>query len=118
MKKLISIALCLMLSLSLLGFTALAEPASDNVYVSISDENGALVGEAIVGANVPAYKQFVENCFKLIPRQSLHARALGFVHPTTGEYVQFESELPDDFKAVLQKWDTYTDAVGLDMDEI
>ena len=70
------------------------------------------------GTTFMKYKQFIENCFKLIPRQSLHARALGFEHPTTGKYVQFESELPDDFKAVLQKWDTYTDAVGLDMDEI
>lgn len=70
------------------------------------------------GTTFMKYKQFIENCFKLIPRQSLHARALGFEHPTTGKYVQFESELPDDFKAVLQKWDNYTDAVGLDMDEI
>ena len=70
------------------------------------------------GTTFVKYKQFIENCFKLIPRQSLHARALGFVHPTTGEYVQFESELPDDFKAVLQKWDNYTDAVGLDLDEV
>jgi 23S rRNA pseudouridine1911/1915/1917 synthase len=43
---------------------------------------------------------------------------LGFNHPTTGKYVQFESELPEDIKAVLQKWDTYTDAVGLDLEEI
>ena len=70
------------------------------------------------GTTFMKYKQFIENCFKLIPRQSLHARALGFEHPTTGKYVQFESELPDDFKAVLQKWETYTDSVGLDVDEI
>ena len=70
------------------------------------------------GTTFMKYKQFIENCFKLIPRQSLHARALGFDHPVTGKYVQFESELPDDFKAVLQKWDTYTEAVGLDLDEI
>lgn len=70
------------------------------------------------GTTFVKYKQFIENCFKLIPRQSLHARALGFVHPTSGEYVQFESELPEDFKAVLQKWDNYTDAVGLNLDEV
>ena len=70
------------------------------------------------GTTFMKYKQFIENCFKLVPRQALHARALGFNHPTTGKYVQFESELPDDIKAVLQKWDTYTDAVGLDLDEI
>ena len=74
--------------------------------------------EILKGTNFSKYSQFVRNCFKLCPRQALHAKTLGFVHPTTGEYVQFESELPDDFKAVLQKWDTYTDAVGLDMDEI
>ena len=70
------------------------------------------------GTTFQKYKQFIENCFKLIPRQSLHARALGFDHPTTGKYIQFESELPDDFKAVLQKWEGYTDSVGLDLDEI
>ena len=70
------------------------------------------------GTTFVKYKQFIENCFKLIPRQSLHARALGFDHPSTGGYVQFESELPDDMRAVLQKWDNYTDAVGLDLDEV
>jgi 23S rRNA pseudouridine1911/1915/1917 synthase len=70
------------------------------------------------GTTFQKYKQFIENCFKLIPRQSLHARALGFVHPTTGEYVQFESELPEDLKAVLQKWEGYTASTGLDLEEI
>lgn len=53
------------------------------------------------------YKQFVENCFSLIPRQALHAKSLGFVHPTTREWMQFDSELPDDFRAVLDKWEHY-----------
>lgn len=53
------------------------------------------------------YKQFVHNCFKLMPRQALHAKSLGFVHPTTGAYIHFESELPDDFAAVLIKWRSY-----------
>jgi 23S rRNA pseudouridine1911/1915/1917 synthase len=43
---------------------------------------------------------------------------LGFVHPTTGNYVQFESEMPEDLKAVLQKWEGYTASTGLDLDEI
>jgi 23S rRNA pseudouridine1911/1915/1917 synthase len=43
---------------------------------------------------------------------------LGFNHPTTGKYIQFDSELPEDFKAVLQKWEGYTDSVGLDLDEV
>jgi 23S rRNA pseudouridine1911/1915/1917 synthase len=70
------------------------------------------------GTTFQQYKQFIENCFKLIPRQALHARALGFVHPTTGNYVQFESEMPEDLKAVLQKWEGYTASTGLDLDEI
>ncbi|MDP1816594.1 MAG: RluA family pseudouridine synthase [Leadbetterella sp.] len=53
------------------------------------------------------YKQFVENCFEIIPRQALHAKSLGFVHPTTKEWMQFDSELPEDFTKVLEKWDHY-----------
>ncbi|HHH50676.1 MAG TPA: RluA family pseudouridine synthase [Saprospiraceae bacterium] len=53
------------------------------------------------------YKQFVENCFKLIPRQALHAKSLGFIHPTTGEEMFFETQLPEDFKLVLDKWRKY-----------
>lgn len=53
------------------------------------------------------YKQFVENCFSLMPRQALHAKSLGFVHPVTREWMQFESELPADFQAVLDKWEHY-----------
>ena len=53
------------------------------------------------------YKQFVENCFSLMPRQALHAKSLGFIHPTTRKWMQFDSELPDDFQAVLDKWDHY-----------
>ncbi|POY35281.1 RNA pseudouridine synthase [Solitalea longa] len=54
------------------------------------------------------YKQFVENCFELLPRQALHAKTLGFIHPTTKEYIHFETELPDDFKAALDKWKKYS----------
>jgi 23S rRNA pseudouridine1911/1915/1917 synthase len=53
------------------------------------------------------FKQFVDNCFQIIPRQALHAKSLGFIHPTTKEWMQFDSELPDDFKAVLDKWEHY-----------
>ena len=48
-----------------------------------------------------------------MPRQALHAKALGFIHPRTGKELLLESELPDDFRAVLQKWDTYTSAVDM-----
>lgn len=66
------------------------------------------------GTTFNKYKQFIENCFSLLPRQALHARSLGFVHPSTGREVMFESELPDDMKAVLAKWDAYVAARGGD----
>nr|MBC7612639.1 RluA family pseudouridine synthase [Pseudopedobacter sp.] len=57
------------------------------------------------------YKQFVENCFEIIPRQSLHAKTLGFMHPKTKKYVHFETELPDDFAQVLEKWRNYIQSI-------
>ncbi|MDJ0363868.1 RluA family pseudouridine synthase [Hymenobacter sp. H14-R3] len=63
-----------------------------------------------VGQSIGSYKSFVENCFALLPRQALHARSLGFVHPTTGEHLSFEMELPADFAAVLAKWETWAAA--------
>ena len=57
------------------------------------------------------YKQFVENCFAIIPRQSLHAKSLGFLHPKTKKYVHFETELPDDFSQVLEKWRNYIQSI-------
>jgi len=66
-------------------------------------------GDAIrKGTTFTKYKQFVQNCFKVIPRQSLHARSLGFIHPTTGKKMHFESELPQDMKEVILKWEGYT----------
>lgn len=56
-----------------------------------------------------SYKTFVENAFKVMPRQALHAKSLGFTHPVTKEFLQFDSELPEDFKAVLEKWELYED---------
>ncbi len=53
------------------------------------------------------YRSFVENCFKIIPRQALHAKSLGFKHPRTGVWMQFDTELPDDFKQVIEKWEHY-----------
>ena len=53
------------------------------------------------------YKSFVENCFKIINRQALHAKTLGFIHPSTNQPVKFESELPEDFQNVLTKWREY-----------
>ncbi|WP_338876399.1 RluA family pseudouridine synthase [Spirosoma sp. SC4-14] len=62
-------------------------------------------GDRILRGNpVGSYKAFVENAFKLLPRQALHAKSLGFVHPRTREWLQFDSDLPDDFRSVLEKW--------------
>ena len=63
--------------------------------------------KVLKGTTFSKYKQFVENCFKIMPRQALHAKSLGFVHPRSGEWMQFETELPQDFKDVLEKWDSY-----------
>ena len=60
------------------------------------------------GTTFTKYKQFVENCFRVLPRQALHARTLGFSHPTTGAQMHFESELPEDMKACVEKWRNYT----------
>ncbi len=54
------------------------------------------------------YRQFIQNCFKLLPRQALHAKTLGFVHPTNGRLMQFDSELPEDMKALIKKWRDYS----------
>lgn len=59
------------------------------------------------GTTFAKYRQFVENCFELLPRQALHAKSLGFNHPVTGKYVHFDSELPDDMQAVIAKWRGY-----------
>ncbi|TDG36658.1 RluA family pseudouridine synthase [Pedobacter changchengzhani] len=59
------------------------------------------------GTTFNKYKQFVENCFALLPRQALHAQSLGFVHPTSGAFMHFESPLPEDFEAALNKWKNY-----------
>lgn len=65
-------------------------------------------GDRIVKGTVfNKYRQFVDNCFKIIPRQALHAKTLGFIHPVTEEKMIFDSELPEDFKAVLEKWRGY-----------
>jgi 23S rRNA pseudouridine1911/1915/1917 synthase len=59
------------------------------------------------------YKQFVENCFSLCPRQALHAKTLGFIHPVSGKEMFFDSELPDDMKQVIEKWRKYSTTKGI-----
>lgn len=71
--------------------------------------NDAMYGgnEVLKGTTFTKYKQFVDNCFKIIPRQALHAKTLGFIHPVTKQHMQFESEIPADFKEVIEKWEHY-----------
>jgi 23S rRNA pseudouridine1911/1915/1917 synthase len=65
-------------------------------------------GEKILkGTTFTKYKQFVDNCFKALPRQALHAKTLGFVHPKTGEFMQFNSEIPEDMQTCIDKWRSY-----------
>ena len=65
-------------------------------------------GDQIVkGTRFTKYKAFVQNCFKVIPRQALHAKSLGFIHPVTKEKLFFESDLPEDMVGVLDKWRNY-----------
>lgn len=63
--------------------------------------------QPLKGTNFAKYKQFVQNCFTICPRQALHAQTLGFVHPRTGEEMMFESPLPEDISQLLDKWRTY-----------
>ena len=65
-------------------------------------------GDSILkGTSFSKYKQFVENCFTLLPRQALHAKTLGFIHPVSGKLMQFDSSLPDDFISAVEKWRHY-----------
>lgn len=59
------------------------------------------------GVSSSKYKQFIHNCFEICPRQALHARTLGFVHPRTGEELHFDSEIPDDMEQLIDKWRKY-----------
>ncbi len=64
--------------------------------------------DILKGTTFSRYRQFVENCFEVCPRQALHARVLGFEHPTTGKHLHFESEMPADMKQLLERWRNYT----------
>ncbi|HRD51215.1 MAG TPA: RluA family pseudouridine synthase [Flavobacteriales bacterium] len=80
--------------------------------------DAAYGGDRILkGTTFTKYRQFVENCFALLPRQALHARTLDFDHPATGERMRFESPLPADMQAVLAKWRTYTSVKPLELED-
>lgn len=66
-------------------------------------------GEKILkGTTFTKYKQFVDNCFKVLPRQALHAKTLGFVHPKTSKFMSFNTPIPDDMSECIEKWKTYS----------
>lgn len=66
-------------------------------------------GDRVVKGTVfSKYKHFVFNCFKILTRQALHAKTIGLVHPSTGEFIAQDSELPEDFSAVVERWRSYT----------
>lgn len=60
------------------------------------------------GTTFTKYKQFIDNCFKTLPRQALHAKTLGFEHPTTKEFMRFDTEIPQDMKECIEKWRVYS----------
>jgi 23S rRNA pseudouridine1911/1915/1917 synthase len=66
--------------------------------------------EVLKGTLFSKYKQFVQNCFTMLPRHALHARLLGFIHPRTGKKMIFESPIPDDMNSVIVKWRNYVDS--------
>lgn len=69
------------------------------------------------GTTFTKYKQFIDNCFKILPRQALHARTLGFEHPTTKEFMRFDSELPQDMVECIEKWRTYSKSHTIEEEE-
>ncbi|MDR2121630.1 MAG: RluA family pseudouridine synthase [Flavobacteriaceae bacterium] len=64
--------------------------------------------QILKGTTFTKYKQFVENCFQILPRQGLHAKSLGFIHPVTKKEMYFEAELPEDMEQAIEKWRNYT----------
>lgn len=76
-------------------------------------------GDQIVkGTTFSKYRQFIGNCFSVLPRQALHARELGFIHPVTGEAMHFVSPLPADIEGVVDKWKRYINGSGSDSSNI
>ena len=63
------------------------------------------------GTTFSKYKQFVQNCFKILPRQALHATELSFLHPADEKNVMFHSNLPDDMQTVINRWRNYIDHI-------
>ena len=69
--------------------------------------------EILRGERTASYKAYIQNCLKLCARQALHAKTLGFVHPVTGQQMDFTSELADDMQALIDKWRNYTRSIEI-----
>ncbi len=70
-------------------------------------------GDKVLRGNTSAkYAQFIQNCFKICPRQALHAKTLGFVHPVTNQEMNFDSEIPSDMTNLIEKWRDYSNAIN------
>ena len=84
------------------------------IRVHLKYIGNTLFNDETYGGNKPLrgtlfskYEQFVNNCFKMCPRQALHAKSLGFIHPKTNEFISFDSELPKEIQNVIEKWEGY-----------
>ena len=73
--------------------------------------------QILKGTTFTKYKQFVDNCFKILPRQALHAKTLGFVHPTTKEMMRFDTPVPNDMLECIEKWRNYSQAKEMEEEE-
>lgn len=84
-------------------------------YIGHTLFNDARYGgnEVLRGTNFAKYKQFVQNCFNICPRQALHAQTLGFIQPRTGEELMFEAPIPEDMSQLLEKWRGYVSNRGI-----
>jgi 23S rRNA pseudouridine1911/1915/1917 synthase len=69
------------------------------------------------GTTFIKYKQFIDNCFKVLPRQTLHTKTLGFIYPTTGEMMRFDTELPQDLQDCIEKWRNYSKSHEVEEEE-
>ncbi|MDD2345838.1 MAG: pseudouridine synthase, partial [Bacteroidales bacterium] len=74
--------------------------------------------QILKGTTFTKYKQFVQNCFKILPRQALHAKSLGFLHPINGKEIFIDSDLPDDIQEVVDKWRHYSKHKAFDSDSM
>lgn len=85
-------------------------------YIGHTLFNDARYGGDIIlkGTTFTKYKQFIDNCFKALPRQALHAKTLGFEHPTTKEFMRFDSQIPQDMVDCVEKWRTYAKSHNAD----